>query len=120
MFFGQEIWLNLANIGFHISSFVGSIILTLIFISYATAHTRFQIKQFRDIWMAKATALTYEATTDETTKANKWIDENITGLYRIIKKGGDATFVFKSKEDAMAFKLAWEGTLKPLKHGENK
>lgn len=110
MFFGQESWPNLENIWLHVSSFVGSVIITIILISYAIAHTKFQIKQFRDIWMAWATVLIYKTTTsDEADEANKWIDENLTGLYRILKNGPRITYVFKSKEDAMAFKLVWEG-----------
>ena len=92
-----------------------TIITSVILISYHIATDRFDDIQYRDIWMAWSTVVSYQMDKETIAKCKTWIDENIDSLHRVRIKdasyhGQDDTiyFIFKQKTDAMAFKLMWE------------
>ncbi len=94
---------------------IPAIITSIVLISYHIATDRFKEIQYRDIWMAWATIVSYQMGDSRFEKCKKWIDENINGLHRIRRKKasyhGDrdtVSFIFKQKTDAVAFKLVWE------------
>ena len=76
------------------------------------AKKMYDIKKFRDFWMAWATPVSSNGINDfhgstKRSEINKWCNQNMS-LYRELHldKGG-YSYIFFKKSDAVAFKLQW-------------
>ncbi len=99
-----------------INLIISFLIITFVFM-IAKAQKRFNIKQWRNYWMAfghviEITISDDTSTTEMEQELKRWLDENTPRLYRIMTRGkrfqdDKIKIVFRHRTDAVACKLKW-------------
>jgi len=91
----------------YVLDFVLSFTLIILMFMIKKARLRFDVKRWRDCWMAFGHPVKLHNAHDKQNEIDTWIYENIPRLHRRIKYDGSLIVIFKNKSDAMAFKLRW-------------
>ncbi len=96
------------NVYWHVipTSIFISLPLTIFWYYHRKAHKQYEIQRLRDFWMGWSTLvnLDYNKMRQQENEINKWIKDNIRHMYH---QPGPGRYIFASKTDALAFKLAW-------------
>ena len=83
-----------------------SIPITLFSCYYRIARVVYRIKRFRDFWFGFSTyvKIDYDEAREKSSEIEKWLTENLRYMH---KERNTGEYLFASKSDAVAFKLAW-------------